>query len=158
MAILRSKRSSSISHRSVWTFLILFLTPAKPSCSSSWLNSRVLVMSTTSCGIWSRSSLVFVSWDLIISLFFSWWLSNSFVTFVLIFSITPSLFSSVAGVAGVPAAACWVLIEIFDVAFNLIFNYFELTILIYKLLMVKLLLTRILLLEKIKVMSLLIDF
>ena len=58
MAILGSKRSSSISHRSVWTFLISFLTPAKPSCSSPWLNSRVLVMSTTSCGIWSRSSFV----------------------------------------------------------------------------------------------------
>ena len=66
MAILGSKKSSSISHRSVWTFLISFLTSTKPSCSSPWLNSRALVMLTTSCGIWSRSSLV-------ISLFFSWW-------------------------------------------------------------------------------------
>ena len=158
MAISGSKRSSSISHRSVWTFLISFLTPAKPSCSSPWLNSRVLVRSTTSCGIWSRSSLVFVSWDLIINLFFSWWSSNSFVTFFFIFSIKSSLFSSVVRVAGVPAAACWVITEIFGVAFNLIFNYFEPTMLIYKLLMVKLLLVRLLLLEKIKVISLLINF
>ena len=72
-----SKRSSSISLRSVWTFLISFFTFAKPSWSSSWVNSRLLVFSTTSCEILSRRSFVFVSWDLIISLTLSWWSSNS---------------------------------------------------------------------------------
>ena len=66
-----SKRSS-ISLRSVW-----FFTFAKPSWSSSWVNSRLLVFSTTSCEILSRRSFVFVSWDLIISLTLSWWSSNS---------------------------------------------------------------------------------
>ena len=140
-----SKRSSSISLRSVWTFLISFFTFAKPSWSSSWVNSRLLVISTTSCEILSRRSLVFVSWDLIISLTFSWWSSNSSLTIFLIVSSKSSLFSSVAGVVGVAAAACRVLNEIFGVAFNLLFNCYEPTI--FKLLTAKRLLIRIFLLK-----------
>ena len=69
-------------------------------------------MSKTSCEILPRCSLVFVSWDLIISLTFSWWSSNSSLTVVLIVSIKPSLFSSVAGVVSVAAVACRILNEI----------------------------------------------
>ena len=75
-----SKRSSSISLRLAWSFLISFFTFAKPSWSSYWVNSRLLVMSTT-CEILSRRSWVFVSWDLIISVTFSWWSSNSSYNF-----------------------------------------------------------------------------
>ena len=90
-------------------------------------------MSKASCEIiLPRCSLVFVSWDLIISLTFSWWSSNFSLTVVLIVSIKPSLFSSVAGVVSVAAVACRILNEIFSVIFNLLFNCFEPTILIYK--------------------------
>ena len=95
------KRSSSISLRSVWIFLISFFTFAKPSWSSSWVNSRLLVMSTTSCEILSRCSLVFVSWDLIISLTFSWWSSNSSLTifseFFLLSRASPHCFLRLLG-------------------------------------------------------------
>ena len=142
-----SKRSSSISLRSVWTFLISFFTFAKPSWSSSWVNSRLLVISTTSCEILSRRSLVFISWDLIISLTFSWWSSTSSLTIFRIASSKSSLFPLVAGVVGVAAAACWVLNEIFGVVFNLSFNCLNQPYLIYKLLRAKLLLIRIFLLK-----------
>ena len=108
--------------RSVWTFLILLFTFAKPSWRFSWVNLRLLVKSATSCEILSRRSLVFVSWDLIILLIFSWWSCNSSLTIFLIVSIKSSLFSSVAGVVGVAAAVCWVLNEIFGVVFDLLFN------------------------------------
>ena len=95
-------------------------------------------MSTTSFEILWRHSLVFVSSDLIISLTFSRWSSNSSRTIFLIIMIRTSLFSSVAGVIGVAAAACRVLNEIFGVvlAYYLI-NCFEPTIIICKLLMAK---------------------
>ena len=79
-----SKRLSSVSFRSVWTFLISFFAFAKPSWSSSWGNSRLLVKSTTSCEILPRCSLIFVSWDLIISLTFSLRSSNSSLKIFLI--------------------------------------------------------------------------
>ena len=113
-----SKRSFSISLRSVWTFLISFLAPAKPSWSYPRVKSGPLVMSTTFCEMLSRRSLVLVSWDLMIFLTFSWWSSNSSLTIFLIVSIKPSLVSSVAGVVGVVAAACRALNEIFGLKFT----------------------------------------
>ena len=113
-----SKRSFSISLRSVWTFLISFLAPAKPSWSYPRVKSGPLVMSTTFCKMLSRRSLVLVSWDLMIFLTFSWWSSNSSLTIFLIVSIKPSLVSSVAGVVGVVAAACRALNEIFGLKFT----------------------------------------
>ena len=94
MTKLESKRSSSICLRSVWTFLISFLTHTKPSWSSTIVNSRLWVMLKNSCEILSRRSLVFVSWDLTILLIFSWWFSNSSLQIFLIVFIKPSLFSS----------------------------------------------------------------
>ena len=92
------KRSSSISLWLVWTFLVSFFTFAKPPWSSSWVNSGLLVMSATFCEIMSRCSLVSVSWDLINSLSFSWWSSNSSLTIFFIVSSKSSMFSSIVGV------------------------------------------------------------
>ena len=57
------KRSSTVSLRSVSTFLISFLTLATLPLSYPWVNTRFLVMPITSCEILSSRSLVFVSWE-----------------------------------------------------------------------------------------------
>ena len=63
MAKVGCKRSSTVSLRSVSTFLISFLTLATLSLSYPWVNTRFLVMPITSCEILSSRSLVFVSWE-----------------------------------------------------------------------------------------------